>query len=163
MHPWHSVNLFVRSERRSLLALPLIAPLLLACEVGTEPGEQDVTLPVETVVIAPGTLALVQGNSAELSAAVEAADGSRLSGRTVTWSSSAPEVASVDDAGSVLAVGAGTATITATSEGVAGTAAVVVDTVRQMPSSQHCGLTGAGGRDELQSVNSTCNIRRPAR
>jgi len=47
-------------------------------------------------------------------------------GRAITWSSSDPTVATVLATGFVRAVGAGTATITATSEGHSGTAAVTV-------------------------------------
>jgi len=49
-----------------------------------------------------------------------------LVGRAITWSSSDPTVATVLATGFVRAVGAGTATITATSEGHSGTAAVTV-------------------------------------
>src|SRR5207249_1403422 len=52
--------------------------------------------------------------------------GTALSGRTVTWASSNTSMATVSSSGLVKGVAAGTATITATSEGKAGTAAVTV-------------------------------------
>ncbi len=52
--------------------------------------------------------------------------GSSLSGLPVSWSSSNTAVASVDQTGLVIAKGQGTATITATIEGVSGTANVTV-------------------------------------
>src|SRR2546421_1793833 len=46
--------------------------------------------------------------------------GNVLSGRTATWVSSAPAVAMVSGGGLVTGVGAGSATLTATSEGQSG-------------------------------------------
>src|SRR5205823_13076176 len=53
-------------------------------------------------------------------------NGSTLTGRTVTWSTSASGVATVSASGLVSAVAAGSATITATSEGKSGSATVTV-------------------------------------
>src|SRR5947199_3677827 len=50
-------------------------------------------------------------------------------GRTVTWSSSNPAVATVNGAGQATGVAVGAATLTATSEGKSGTAAITVTTV----------------------------------
>lgn len=82
-------------------------------------------VPVGRVTVLPGAVDLVVGERATLTATPGDAAGDPLGGRAVTWSSSAPSVATVTD-GEVRAVGAGTATITATSEGIAGTAAVKV-------------------------------------
>jgi uncharacterized protein YjdB len=49
-----------------------------------------------------------------------------MGGASVTWSSSAPGVASVDTTGLVTAVANGVATVTASSDGVSGTAAITV-------------------------------------
>jgi len=54
------------------------------------------------------------------------AGGNVLSGRTITWSSSADSVAKVSSTGVVTAAGAGTASITATSEGQHGQVSVIV-------------------------------------
>jgi uncharacterized protein YjdB len=53
-----------------------------------------------------------------------------LTGRTVTWASSNTAVATVSSTGSVTGVAAGTANITATSEGVTGSAPLTVQTVQ---------------------------------
>jgi len=55
---------------------------------------------------------------------VKDVNGNVLSGRTVTWASSAPAVAVVSTGGLVTGVALGAATITATSEGQRGTAAI---------------------------------------
>jgi uncharacterized protein YjdB len=66
------------------------------------------------------------------------ASGNVLSGLAVTWSSTAANIAKVSSTGVVSAVGAGTASITATSEGQSGQVSVtvtrpVVDTVTVTP------------------------------
>src|SRR5439155_20800656 len=55
--------------------------------------------------------------------------GNPLSGRVVTWASSAPGVATVSASGLVTGVAAGSATITATSETKSGAAAITVTIV----------------------------------
>jgi hypothetical protein len=65
------------------------------------------------VTVSPSTLVLVVGNSSTLSASVMPAN---VSDRSVDWTSSDTDVAIVDSAGKVTAIGAGTATITATSK-----------------------------------------------
>lgn len=81
---------------------------------------------VASVEVAPSTLTLVQGATRTVTATPRASDGSVLAGRTVTWLSSAPSIATVSSAGVVTAVAPGTATISATADGITGTAAVTV-------------------------------------
>ena len=81
-------------------------------------------VPVASVVISPATATLLLGASLQLSATVKDSAGNVLSGRTVTWTSSAPAVASVSASGLVSGLAAGTAPITATSGGVSGAAAI---------------------------------------
>jgi uncharacterized protein YjdB len=61
-----------------------------------------------------------------LTATLRDANGNVLTGRTVTWSTSNANVATVSATGRVTAVAAGSAVITATSEGKSGTASVTV-------------------------------------
>lgn len=84
-----------------------------------------VTVPVASVEVDPASADLQWGESVQLTAGPMDADGNALD-RSVTWSSSDDGVATVDDNGLVTATGAGTATITATSEGVQGTATITV-------------------------------------
>lgn len=81
---------------------------------------------VASVTLAPTTLALNVGGTGTLSATLRDASGNVLTGRTVTWASSATGVATVSGGGVVTATGAGSATITATSEGRSATASVTV-------------------------------------
>ncbi|MDQ2890432.1 MAG: Ig-like domain-containing protein [Gemmatimonadota bacterium] len=82
--------------------------------------------PVASVAVSPPTASVIVGGNVTLSATLRDANGATLSGRTVTWSSSAAQVATVSNTGVVTAVATGTATITATSEGKSGTAVVTV-------------------------------------
>ncbi len=83
-------------------------------------------LPVATVLLAPASAALRVGETATLTATVRDAGGTTLTGRTITWGTSAPAVAAISAAGVVTAVAPGSATLTATSEGQSATATVVV-------------------------------------
>jgi len=82
--------------------------------------------PVATVTVSPPAVEIVLGMMEPLTATLQDSSGAELSGRTVAWSSSAPAVASVTQTGEVTALAAGTATITAGSEGKSGSARVTV-------------------------------------
>jgi len=69
------------------------------------------TVPVTGVSLTPASLSLFTGDTATLTATVQP---SNATNQNVTWSSDKPDVATVDAAGKVTAVGAGTATITVT-------------------------------------------------
>jgi uncharacterized protein YjdB len=84
--------------------------------------------PVASVGVTPPTAELIVGGTQQLTATPRDAAGNPLTGRTVTWQSSNPGVATVDANGLVTAVAPGTATIRATSEGQTGTATVTVRT-----------------------------------
>ena len=80
--------------------------------------------PVASVTVAPSTAAIGLGDSLQLTATVKDAAGGTLSGRTVTWQTSNPLVVTVSSTGQVRAIAAGDVTITASSEGKNGTAAI---------------------------------------
>jgi len=88
-----------------------------------------VPVPIAAVAVSPGTGALPEGGALQLSATPQDASGNPLAGRVVTWTSSAPAVATVDATGLVGAASPGEATITATSEGKSGATAVTVGAV----------------------------------
>src|SRR5207302_1337428 len=75
------------------------------------------TVPVATVEVTPPSASVQAGQTVQLAATPKDANGAPLSGRTVTWSSSNTAVAAVSNSGLVSGVTAGSATITATSEG----------------------------------------------
>ena len=86
------------------------------------------SVPVASVGVAPATASVQVGQTTQLMATPKDQSGNALSGRTVTWSSSNTSVATVSSGGLVAGATAGTATITATSEGKSGAAAVTVTT-----------------------------------
>ena len=90
-------------------------------------------VPVVSVAVTPATLTLAIGKNAQLTAALRDARGGALKDRDVTWSSSTPAIATVSASGSVTAVAGGNATITATSEGIIGSATVTVPAATAAP------------------------------
>ncbi len=85
--------------------------------------------PVAAVAVTPTPLSMSVGQTTQLAATLTDSAGNVLNGRTVTWASSNSSVATVSAQGVVTAVVEGTATITATSEGRSGSAAVTVSNV----------------------------------
>ena len=83
-------------------------------------------LPVATVAVTPASASIAAGATVDLAAVARDASGRILTGRAVTWATSNPAVATVSGTGLVTGVTGGVATITATSEGKSGTAAVTV-------------------------------------
>lgn len=82
-------------------------------------------VPVATVTVTPSTTSLAVAAVAQLTALTRDAAGATLTGRTITWSTSASGIATVVN-GLVTAIGVGQATITATSEGRSGSATITV-------------------------------------
>jgi uncharacterized protein YjdB len=82
--------------------------------------------PVATVSVSLSASSLVAGQTGQATATLKDAGGNTLSGRVVTWQSSAPGVATISSSGGIAAIAAGTTTITATSEGKTGTATLTV-------------------------------------
>ncbi|MBK9036885.1 MAG: Ig domain-containing protein [Myxococcales bacterium] len=83
--------------------------------------------PVTAVAVAPASAHLIPGETAQLVAELRVDGDVVVTDRAVTWATSDPGVATVSATGLVVAVAPGAAaTITATSEGQAGVATVVV-------------------------------------
>jgi hypothetical protein len=91
-----------------------------ACDDDTAPP-----VPVASVDVTPAADTVRAGLTTELTATPRDAQGNALTGRTITWSSDDETVATVD-MGVVTGESAGTATITAESEGESGSADVTV-------------------------------------
>src|SRR5213596_2549430 len=81
---------------------------------------------VASVTVSPASASVPVGQTVQLSATLRDANGTILTGRSVTWASNNTPVATVTGTGLVTAKVAGSATITATSEGQSGTAAITV-------------------------------------
>lgn len=104
----------------------------IKASAGGKSSSADVTVqPVPAVAVAsvtlsPSPIAVTEGKTLQLTATTKAADGSTLTGRTITWASSNENVAKVSASGLLTGVGAGTAAISAMSEGKADTASAEV-------------------------------------
>src|SRR6058998_1216517 len=94
---------------------------------------------IASVVVSPASATVPVGQALQLTATPEDANGNPLSGRTVSWSSGSSAFATVSGSGLVTGVAAGSATITATSEGQSGSASVRVTPVEATVT-----LVGAG-------------------
>lgn len=82
--------------------------------------------PVAVVTVTLANPSIAQGATTTATAQTLDVNGTPLTGRTVSWSSSNPAVATVSGAGQVTAVTPGTTTINATSENVTGGAQLTV-------------------------------------
>jgi len=86
----------------------------------------EATVAVAAVVLTPAAKSLKVGESSEWSAVARDAKGKELSDRSISWTSSAPQVASVNGRGVVTAVAAGSADIRADAEGKSASERVTV-------------------------------------
>jgi len=127
---WASSDPAVASVSGSGLVLGLVAgsATITATSEG-QSGTLEVSVkdvPVALVTVSPASASILLGTTRQLSAVTKDAAGNTLIGRSVTWSSGTPAVAAVSSTGVVTGLAAGAVTITATSEGVRGTAAVTI-------------------------------------
>src|SRR6266511_2966187 len=127
---WASSNGAVATVNNSGLVSALAAgsATITATSEG-QSGSAGVTVtpvPVASVAVSPPTASIQVGQTAQLTATPKDASGNALSGRVVNWTSSNNSVATVSSSGLVTGLAVGSATITATSEGQSGGAAVTV-------------------------------------
>ncbi|MXX71018.1 MAG: hypothetical protein F4Y73_04025 [Gemmatimonadetes bacterium] len=122
------------SRRRILGSVLVVVPWFLSCaDAPTDPGARlPAVVPVPTTVTVTPSLASLSslGETAQLAVQVLDQNGNAMAGVTVTWSSSAADVATVSGAGLVTSTGNGGATITALAGTASGTATV---RVQQLP------------------------------
>src|SRR5436309_2996341 len=118
------------------------AVLLVTC------SNEGPSTTVASVTVTPPAPTVVVAGTVQLTATTKDANGSVLTGRVVTWASGNPAVATVSATGVVTGVAKGQATITATSEGKQGMAAITVTalpvasvTVQPMAANVPLGLT----------------------
>jgi uncharacterized protein YjdB len=89
---------------------------------------------IASIEIDPPAFPIVAGSAEKLTANARTANGNPRTDAVIAWTSDKPAIASVDAAGLVTGVAAGSVTIKATSEGASGTVSVQVvrDTVRKL-------------------------------
>jgi plastocyanin len=95
---------------------------------GNGNGNGNGTGPVASVVVAPAGLTLTSiGMTAQLTASALDASGNTISGKTFTWVSVPTTIVTVNASGVVTAEANGSAAVTATTDGIDGTASITVD------------------------------------
>jgi len=150
---WSSTNLAVATVSTTGLvtAVAVGGPVTIVATSEGQDGSATVTVvppPVATVSVTPATPTLTPGAVVQLTATLRDASGATLTNRVVNWTSSNTALATVSGAGLVTAVAVGgPVTITATSEGQSGTAALsviapIVTTVQVSPSATTVSIGG---------------------
>lgn len=135
---WQSVGRFI-----------VLLALVAACggggddNGGTNPPPPSST--VASVDVSPATASLMVPETIQLTATPKDASGNAMAGKSVTWTTSAGNVATVSSSGLVTSVAAGTATITATVEGRSGSAAITVAQLQGGPVIAKQEIGPAGG------------------
>src|SRR3989449_2090347 len=104
-------------------------------------------VPIASVTVSPAVAGMPVGSTLQVTATPKDSAGNPLSGRTVTWATSALSVATVTASGLVTGVTAGTATITATSEGKSGTATITVTSSTGVHAGYYASPNGTGAGD----------------
>lgn len=103
------------------------AVISASCEGQTGGCQITVTqVPVSAVVVTPPNSSIQAGATLQLSATIKDSQGRIITGREITWSSSAPALAAVSGSGLVTGAIAGSARITAMCEGKTGSASLSV-------------------------------------
>src|SRR5208337_104613 len=115
----------VRQGRRSVLAMG-IAVLLCLTSAGCDGF--FISPSISSIYITPSAATVSVNNTQQLTATATYSDGSKntITGNNVGWSSSNDAVATITNGGLVTGVAVGTATMTASAQGVSGTATVTV-------------------------------------
>ena len=90
-------------------------------------------IPVALVSVTPSSAGLQVGATMQLSAATRDANNNVLTGRVIGWSSGNGAIATVSPSGLVTAIGAGSVSITAASEGQTGSATITVSAPAPVP------------------------------
>jgi hypothetical protein len=113
------------------------APLALAAGLIVSACQNDTAGlrvgPEATITVTPAELTLTLGSKATLEATIQDSEGRPLTGRGITWSSSAPHIVAVSPRGVVTALDLGAAMIAAHSLNDTGFARVVVQMELGLP------------------------------
>ena len=111
------------ASRRPRFQLAALAPVLLA---GCSDAQAPTLLRIAFVTVVPVATTLAPGDTLTFSAFPRDSTGQSIGVRPVSWTTSSPDVVRIDSTGFAHAIEPGTATITATIDGVQGEATIVV-------------------------------------
>ena len=102
------------------------ARIVAASKKYVDTATVEVRQTVTSVVISPAAAGIVVGGTKQLVATLRDKNGHEITGRTVTWTSSAGSVTGVSAGGLVTGLSVGSAVISAASGGATGTATITV-------------------------------------
>jgi uncharacterized protein YjdB len=114
------------TTRPYLRALLITAAIFATTSCGGSSGDTVEPETVASVQVTAPTSSVATGGTVQLSATPRTASGAAVSGKTISWSSSANQFATVSNSGLVTGIAAGSATITASVDGKAGTTTITV-------------------------------------
>ena len=131
---WSSSNTAIATVNSSSGLVTAVSPGTAQIRASSGGVTGSATLTVNAPPVASVSVALTSpisvGQVTQASVTLRDAANNVLTGRTVTWASSNTAVATVSSTGAVTGIAAGTTNITATSEGVTGSAPLTVQTVQ---------------------------------
>jgi hypothetical protein len=129
----------------------------VTCAAGgaTDARSVVVLAAVTSVSVAPGEAAILIGGTQQFTAIAWDRRENIISGRTTTWTSAAPAIAQVNQAGVATGLSAGTARIDATVDGVTGSATLTVS----FPPPTATTLAASGVTGVEATFNGTVNPR----
>ena len=127
---WSSSNTSIATVSSSGV-VTAVAPgnATISAPAGGQTGSSSITVqlaPVDRIVVTPANPSVKEGNTVQLTATLYDAQNNVLTGRTVTWTSSNTNRATVSSTGLVTAKNDGNVTITASSGGKSGSTVVNV-------------------------------------
>ena len=139
-------------------AIIFVAVSLLLVSCGDDGGVTEPSpLSVARMEVSPAGGSVQVGGTLQLAAVPRDAAGKVLSGRAVSWSSDNQAVATVTPGGRVTGVGAGSATVTATSEGKSGSASVTVPSSTLLVSKDGAGSGTVSSTPEGMDCGTVCS------
>ena len=139
----------------------LLALTLAGCGDGSGMGPETApAVAAVEVVVATDTLTALD-DTVRIEAVAKDAQGNPLPDRTVSWSSSEPDVVTVSEEGLATAVGNGDAAVSATVDGVTGTTSLAVyqvaSTVTVSPGTETLTTVGATTQFSAEAVDANGN------
>ncbi|WP_439642058.1 beta strand repeat-containing protein [Gemmatimonas sp.] len=127
---WTSANPLVATvSSAGIVSAVGAGTTVISAESGGRIAEANVVVieRASSITLAPAAIRVPRGRTEPLSAVIRNAAGTILTDRrAVTWRTSAPTIATVDADGTVTGVANGTASVTATVDGMSGVAAITV-------------------------------------